>query len=179
MAIRRKQIKHKVAQLIDSCAISKPPVDVSKVARSLGLEIVMAPDEVGLSGFLISDSDSGRQIIGVNQSHHINRRRFTIAHEIGHHVMGHLEGKIHVDSNTTLRVAARSSVSSKGTDPHEVEANSFAAELLMPQSLVEDAMATIEGDSNLGDDQIIAAIAKQFKVSESAMSFRLANLGLS
>ena len=38
-----------------------------------------------LSGVLVSAAD-GSAIMGVNWNHHPNRRRFTIAHEIGHFV---------------------------------------------------------------------------------------------
>lgn len=60
-------------------------------------------------------------------------------------------------------------------DATEIEANTFAAELLMPEDLLR---AALEGQSvDLEDDQAVAMLAKRFKVSEAAMRFRLSTLG--
>jgi Zn-dependent peptidase ImmA (M78 family) len=57
----------------------------------------------------------------------------------------------------------------------EIEANTFAAELLMPADLL---LGTLGGRSiDLEDDEAVASLAKRFKVSEAAMRFRLSSLG--
>ena len=68
----------------------------------------------------------------------------------------------------------RDSLSSAGVNEMEVEANLFAAELLMPapflsQSL-EDELIDID------DERTVNAFAKEYKVSASAMRFRIGNL---
>ena len=45
-------------------------------------------------------------LLAVNSSHHINRQRFTLAHELGHFFL-HEDMEEHVDQN--LRVAWRNS----------------------------------------------------------------------
>jgi Zn-dependent peptidase ImmA (M78 family) len=60
-------------------------------------------------------------------------------------------------------------------DPTEIEANTFAAELLMPTDLL---VAALGGRSvDLEDDEAIASLAKRFRVSEAAMRFRLNSMG--
>ena len=63
--------------------IAEIPVPVEKIAKSLGARVRFSPffyDE--LSGFVFIKD--GVPIIGVNSLHHLNRQRFTIAHEIAH-----------------------------------------------------------------------------------------------
>jgi Zn-dependent peptidase ImmA (M78 family) len=64
-----------------------------------------------------------------------------------------------------------------GTAEHseEIEANQFAAELLMPAQWIEAKARTRRFDLN--DDEAIRALASEFGVSQQAMTFRLANLG--
>lgn len=66
----------------------------------------------------------------------------------------------------------RDDVSSQGVDPLEVEANAFASEILMPRELLASALDASGLD--MEDDAGIEALAKKFRVSASAMRFRLA-----
>lgn len=174
--IRRARIRQAVQQLLSECDITEPPVEVSQIARHLGLRIAGAPDRDGLSGFLMRDSASGRCVIGVNRSHPRTRQRFTIAHEIGHFVLNHADGNLHVDADRNVRLA-RSTLSSEGSDRHEIEANTFAAELLMPARFLEQDMEDDDQLVDLDDGAFCEHLAKRYRVSPAAMTFRLANLG--
>jgi len=114
----------------------------------------------------------GIGIIGVNALHHPNRQRFSAAHELGHHELHaqEIEKKVHVDKG--FRVLLRDDVSSRGVDPLEIEANAFASELLMPRDLLAGVLDASGLD--LEDDAGIELLAKKFRVSASAMRFRLA-----
>ena len=68
----------------------------------------------------------------------------------------------------------RDSVSAAGVDKMEIEANLFAAALLMPQSLLANALGNEPFD--IDDENIVNGLARSFKVSPSAMRFRLGNL---
>ncbi|GLS37300.1 hypothetical protein GCM10010869_28930 [Mesorhizobium tianshanense] len=69
----------------------------------------------------------------------------------------------------------RDALAAAGTDPTEIEANTFAAELLMPTDLL---MAALDGHSvDLEDDAAIGSLAKRFRVSEAAIRYRLSSLG--
>lgn len=111
----------------------------------------------------------GVPIIGVNDQHHVNRQRFTLAHELAHVRLHrpHLERVVHVDKGSLRRDA----VSALGTDAIEVEANAFAAELLMPQPLLELEVAGRQID--MENDLLIEELARRFKVSVAAMQIRL------
>jgi Zn-dependent peptidase ImmA (M78 family) len=56
----------------------------------------------------------------------------------------------------------------------EIEANFFAAELLMPASFLARSLAGEPFD--IDDEGAVGALAKEYKVSASAMRFRLGNL---
>lgn len=142
------------------------PVPVERLAKLEGVLVQRAELDDALSGMVyIRD---GLPIIGVNSRHHENRQRFTIAHELGHLLMHrtYIEAQIHVDTGFTLR---RDSVSATGTDAYEIEANVFAAHLLMPTSWIEDEAK----ESELDDEQGLAILARRFKVSVAALSNRL------
>jgi Zn-dependent peptidase ImmA (M78 family) len=61
-------------------------------------------------------------------------------------------------------------------DAKEIEANQFAASLLMPAKLVR-AHAARFGKGPLLEDEV-RHLAREFEVSEQAMTIRLTNLGL-
>lgn len=92
------------------------------------------------------------------------RRRFTLAHELGHLRCGH-DGSIPVDTITTL--------SGKTSDAREIQANAFAAELLVPAA---GARAMVDGREPSLDD--VVRLAERFGVSCVAALFRLNTLKL-
>jgi Zn-dependent peptidase ImmA (M78 family) len=156
--------------LIQRFEIVAAPVPVERIARRLGVRVKYAPLDGDLSGMAyIAD---GVKIIGVNALHHSNRQRFTLAHELAH-VMRHapyLENEVHLDRGS-LR---RDWLASEGTDPLEIEANAFAAELLMPRTLLD---AALDGRAvDIEDDDVVGILARRFRVSATAMRFRLIRL---
>lgn len=112
----------------------------------------------------------GQTVIGVNSLHHPNRQRFTIAHELGHLLLH--KDEVHIDRS--FRVNRRDEVSSLAVDPDEIEANRFAAELLMPYNLVMADL--LECEIDLEDEDEIRRLAKKYEVSLQAMTHRIINL---
>lgn len=92
------------------------------------------------------------------------RRRFTIAHELGHWVCQVLEGRWQPVFCRTMEAPAEGRY-----PPEEREANVFAAELLMPEPAVRSAFA---------EDDSIGGLAERFGVSDEAMHWRLYNFEL-
>jgi Zn-dependent peptidase ImmA (M78 family) len=78
----------------------------------------------------------GTGVIGVNNNHHRNRQRFTIAHEIAHYRLHHV-GKVFNDATP---VFFRDTTSAAGQSPQEIVANAFAAELLMPENKLRELL---------------------------------------
>jgi Zn-dependent peptidase ImmA (M78 family) len=154
---------------------TRAPIDVEGIARSEGLRVVRRLLDSNVSGLLIRD-DGHPAVVGINQSNHPRRQRFTIAHELGHLYL-HPGRPYLVDS--TIRVNRRDDVSSMATNTEEIEANTFAACLLMPGDLIYDATSRLIGPNSQDVSQLTAILAARFNVSEDAMSFRLHNLGIS
>jgi Zn-dependent peptidase ImmA (M78 family) len=164
--IRRKKIHEVVDSLLRKHGVNKAPVPVKRIAKAEGARVYSDELDGDLSGFLYRDPFE--TVIGVNTHHAPVRQHFTIAHELGH-LMLHETDQLHVDHKF------RNEFSSDGSDPEEIEANLFAAALLMPaQFLREDIQKT---EIDLADEDVIYKLAKQYGVSTQALTIRLVNLG--
>ncbi len=162
-------------RLLSEMNIDEVPTPVEQIAEKLGAKISYEPfdgkDEV--SGVLIKESD--RTVIGINSSHARTRQRFTIAHEIGHLVLKH-KGDIFVDK--TVRIN-RDSKSALAIDNYEIEANGFAASLLMPRNhIVREVQKRLDSKAGKNDFSLVKHLAGAFQVSTQAMEYRLNNLGI-
>ena len=76
-----------------------------------------------------------------------------------------------IDSHVRFRPDESISASS---DRKEVEANQLGAALLMPKGLVLEEIR--RHDLDLDDEEAIRSLAKEFNVSEPALTHRLVNL---
>ena len=137
------------------------PVDIEGLARAFdGVKVERAPLD-GISGETRLEPDGYR--IRVNSTDGEKRQRFTLAHELGHVLLGHVSA-----SAPVLR-----DPKAKGTpvafDAHERDANLFAASVLMPGDAVR---AAIHEGLNLD------RLARLFDVSRQAMQVRLVRLGI-
>ncbi len=162
-------------QLLTNHAAMRTPVSVKLLAKALGARISVQPfDGDDVSGMLFRDG--AKLIIGVNATHAETRQRFTIAHEIGHLVL-HPGRPIILDR--VVRVNLRDSLSGMATDREEIEANQFAASLLMPRDLVVGHVEKmLKTGHRLSEDDLVTNLAKVFEVSSQAMEYRLTNLGI-
>lgn len=177
MSVRRKLIRSTVDRLLRDNGINTRPVDVEGLAHALGVVVRKEPASDDLSGFIIRDPDKRSVVVGVNKSHSKTRQRFTLAHELGHFLL-HEGEPLHVDRiNRLFLVKRRDDRSREGTDPDEIEANVFAAELLMPASFLEEDLDRIGPIDPLDDEDTIKRLARDYGVSHQALLFRLANLG--
>lgn len=131
--------------------------------------ISMLPFFVENSGMVEKNGEKGFKII-LSPYEGESRKRFTISHEIGHIVLGHLNSfpigdKIEEPRNNFL---ARSVVFDKNST-EEIEANDFAAELLMPEFLIEEYFQNAKKIS-IKDIELAST---RFSVSKAAMMVRL------
>jgi Zn-dependent peptidase ImmA (M78 family) len=166
----RKQQLAEVERLLNNSDVSKAPVPVRRIARDLNIDVRFSPTREDVSGALVVKG--GAAFIAVNDTHHENRQRFTIAHEIGHFCLHNPKEGVHFDED--FRVYGRNSKSSLASNPQEIEANQFAAELLMPEQFLMVDFSAMKGAL----EDIVVRLAKKYKVSPQAMEYRLANLGL-
>ena len=165
--------------------LPEPPIPVEDIA-DLFYHLAIDPTDAlpaNTAGRLYIDN----RIIEVRRSDIPVRQRFTIAHEIGHYRLHAIAERLKLDGHscaaTVLAADAAtlqtlpgfevgplpsSSLSAQDRRRIEIEANAFAAELLMPAALIEQAV------SSCGCD--ISALAEQFAVSQQAMQYRLEHL---
>lgn len=162
-------------QLLLEHNILRAPVPVDRLARALGARLSFEPSEDNdVSGMLFRDGT--RTIIGVNAGHASTRQRFTIAHEIGHLLL-HPGRPIILDK--LVRVNRRDSVSALASDRQEIEANQFAASLLMPRDLVaSEKDRLMNKQAGITENDLVRDLATRFNVSSEAMGHRLTNLGV-
>lgn len=138
------------------------PVDPFFIAQSMSLSVFETALEQGVGGLLVGQG--GHSAIYLNSNDPRNRRRFTCAHEIGHFVKRRREDGS--ETGAYQYVDRRDALAGKGTDPNEIWANRFAAELLMPAAVVR----------RIGQFFDAETLAKQFGVSQDAMLNRFKNL---
>ncbi len=122
--------------------------------------------ERSISGFIKRIDEN--VYIGIEKSEYPYRKRFTLAHELGHYLL-HQQNDSEfeqIDFRDGIDFNGQGSYSS---DPHEQEANAFAAELLMPEEQVKEYL------KEYGSYELMAYL---FGVSYAAMKIRLKNLGL-
>ena len=90
-------------------------------------------------------------------------------HELGHYLL-HEGEQVHLDTSPD-------SFTIKGENNDEREANLFAAELLMPAELLREELESVGDIELLGSSEFLEKLAKKYKVSVQALTFRLAYLG--
>jgi Zn-dependent peptidase ImmA (M78 family) len=149
-------------ELLKRHGISGPPVDLQILLKKEGLdyqEVDYFPDDVDA---LIIPFE-GRVIAAVNQNHHINRRRFSLAHELCHHLL-HQDRSVLEDRITIDTDLIQEQFHSK--DVYEAEADIFAGELLVPLPFLKK-----EYKKGL----VTADIALIFQVSEQVAAIAISN----
>lgn len=169
--------------------------------RGAILEPLNTINQEPLAGYINVSSISGN--IFVERADLIVRRRFSVAHELGHYVLHFLpliesgafeqfeqfeivetiapfSTEEDADDLPTGRIylPQRSDLASllPSYEQMEREANQFAAELLMPESVVQSLLDRY-AVSCRGDD-LIWRLASEMLMSRSAVRWRLRNLGL-
>lgn len=138
------------------------PTPVIELADKIGYKVTeFKPDSrtSEISGAV----NHKNQTIYINSSESAYRKRFTIAHEIGHIVL-HGRDSDRVDYRKQIGFAS-------GNEMAEIEANRFAAELLMPHDVFEVLWDLYEGN--------LQSMAHALQVSEEAILVRADSLGIS
>lgn len=147
-----RHIEELATKALASIEFKTPPVPVEEIAKKMGLEVIPFDFPESLSGVLRKE----RGVIGVNKDHALVRRRFTVAHELGHFLLGHEQDAIDETLDRPL--------------PLEREANAFASYLLLPKESVEEDVKKIGLDLKM--------LSKKYLVSEQALTIRLLGLNL-
>jgi len=143
-------IRNLARKLIKRAQIKRPPVLLNKIFKCLDHKISIIAKDLGDNcGFSV-----GTTQIVYNSRHPRTRSKFTIAHELGHILLGH---------NSTSK-----SISLETRDPIEMAANEFAAELLVPRQMLKNE--ELHSSS-------LSELANKYRVSKEMMIWRLKSTG--
>ena len=167
---RYQLVERTASDLLRENAVTAPAVPVEQLIRHKGIELLYPDLGKDVSGVLVRRKDG--MVIGLNRRQAKTRQRFTAAHEFAHALL-HTGTEVHHDAG--YRVNLRSDLSTKGIDVEEMEANFFAACLLMPREFLEADPDTFLVD--VEDDTTVTLLARSYGVSSHAMGLRLASLG--
>jgi Zn-dependent peptidase ImmA (M78 family) len=163
----RHQIEQFAQQTLRAHGLDSIPVDPVLLANRLGITVNHATfSEANISGVIAKRGDSAVILVNSNDSPY--RKRFTIAHELGHFLL-HLQGIDGEEVDRTADLFRTSDSADRLPVRKEVQANQFAAALLMPGDHVKQMWKSV---------QSVEELARIFNVSEEAMGYRLASLGL-
>jgi Zn-dependent peptidase ImmA (M78 family) len=157
MASERSKEERRAYEVLAEAGFEGPPLEFEPILERYGIDLVLRPFNY-VSGVLIKDPVY--TLLVVNENDPDARRRFTIAHELGHFFLEH-EGR-------------RFAEPSDENPPQERAANRFAAGLLMP----EDWLRAAWDDYRDNPDHRPDIIAEMFGVSSEALKVRLKELGI-
>lgn len=140
-------------KLLKECQLTFPPIRISVIVKHLGIFTQKANPSViditKISAFIELED----KILIYNDNDPAVRKRFSVAHEIGHLILQHT---IYNDSFNLY-----------SKDIKEIEANMFASELLIPYDWVKTDLKKW--------DSTIPKLAQKYWVSEEAMGWRISN----
>lgn len=167
-----KKLQGKSAQqILEENNISlSPPIDLYLLLKRLhisvlgedfsDIEYTVGYEHGEILGAAISKEDLLTIFYRINDSE--NRKRFTIAHELGHCAL-------HTENLKAEHVELRKNSNSE--DYKEKAANIFAGELLIPENTLRDIYGRLLNPS-------LSTLAQIFKVSTSVMEMRLEHLSI-
>jgi Zn-dependent peptidase ImmA (M78 family) len=136
-------------------------VNLTKLAAALGIQSI-EPAEISADGYLGRQID-GTLVIRYRSQNGAMRNRFTIAHEVAHVVLAEAQGK---------NLTAPSGGYTRDRD-EETVVNRVASELLMPAHTILDDLRRRWFRHERPSWGIIGQLSQIYKVSRSAMAFRI------
>ena len=155
----------KAKKVLDDNCLLEPPIIAKDLAEKYGLEVRFVRFEQkyrNVAGFI--QSKDGLATIYINAEDAPVRQNFTIAHELGHYLLGHV-GK------PGYEVLLRTPINKEDKTAMEQEADCFAANLLVPENMLKDYLRKYRFISNI-------ELSKLFGVSEDVIGFRKKHLDI-
>ena len=168
--MNNKLINSAVNSILRALPELELPIDIHGIAEIRGVKIIGYPMGDDVSGLLSIENGIGT--IGYNTDEtNIPRRRFTIAHELGHYELHRNKAALFVDKQFIYRSQSSGDTPIKKEMEHE--ANLFASMILMPTRLLRQEIEKYDIS-----EEGIKQLADIFDVSTTAMSIRISSLGL-
>ena len=130
LPLNLRRAEQKAAEIIDSLGITSPEhIRLKDIAYDRGAVIVEGPLK-GAAASLVRRGQKATIRIQKNEIHP-ERKRFSIAHELGHFVLKHKH-------DLQLVCTENDMLDWYHDSGQESEANTFAGELLLPRKLIQD-----------------------------------------
>ena len=123
-----QNVRDAVWRILIDCGVNELPINLNKICKKLGVRVYRYESLKSFPAWLQRTDgavffQNGDPVILYDQSKSVGRIRFTVAHELGHLVLGHIVP----GQRTTVNREP------EPTDhPVETAANQFAARLLAP-----------------------------------------------
>lgn len=139
------------------------PIGIDKIIEILKIQIIhdwTMTDQ--LSESIFTENESSIRI-NMNHNSYEARRRFTLAHQLGHYCLHHGSFVDTLKSTNTI---------DSFCDNIETQANNFAMQILIPAPLITEQCDAYNGDQFLND------MATLFNVPNNIMVERLKRLGI-
>lgn len=147
------------------------PVNIEGIIRLHGIDLDKNADLVAEISGEIRKMDEEKYKISIQKNDHYYRKRFTMAHELGHFLLHKDKIGDGVNDSAAYRTVDKDDLyNEKITEEQETEANRFAENLLMPKEALEYYLK--EEEKSFEEMSII------FQVSQKALKIRVNNLGL-
>lgn len=148
------------------------PLPVEDIALALEINQIVEFETQAFEGALLSDEAKSNCAILVRAGARPERRRFTVGHELGHYLM-----PLHIPTGdgfhcTTADFKQEESPTARGKLAWEAEANTFAAELLMPPKEFKQRLRSAHGVSV----EALVSLCNDFGVSKTAGGRRMTQL---
>ena len=161
---RKTQIEEITTNLLNRYNYIDDMVDIANIVRQQNYNVFIDDLDNNISGYVDHEN---REVV-LNKNETPERRRFTLAHELGHIILNSNNRIQHRDNilNNQLDIYAN--------DDKEVEANYFAGCILMPRDVFIREFNSIKGDI----DYKIQKLAYYFGVSKLAVNVRANVLNL-
>jgi Zn-dependent peptidase ImmA (M78 family) len=143
------------------------PVDIFRVVQEMGIWLSSRPLGAGLFGFYLREGEASGIVLNADHPEYL--QRYTCAHELGHHVLGH---RSHLDDRDDI-------IGDAPADRHdEHAAQMFAGNFLMPIQAVNRAQRRLGIPRNQAPTAAqVYALSRELDVSFSAAAWQLVNLG--
>lgn len=153
-----------VAEILRQNPQMPVPVPLEDLARLAGISKIEAFTSDGFEGALIANATKSEGAIFYSNRGPRLRQRFTIGHELGHFLLPwHRQAKFQCTAED---------ITSGGNKDWEIQANQFAAELLIPAPLVKTRLQKLK-DPELAH---IMALRDEFETSMEMTARRVVEL---
>ena len=169
--MNRKAVLAAAGRILKSVEL-RVPLDVHAIAAAHGLELEKERLEDAIIALMVTNTTGA--LITMNSRLSANEERFALAHALGHYLLHSDNQSVFIDR---ANPAADLSPKDRKQAQQENEANEFAAELLMPETIVRERFATRRPYPY--NERSLRPLAAQLGTSELALAVRLTKLGLS